>query len=87
MNKFITKKIKEIFSDDWDPIGVQGISEAQDEYDAYIPSIYSMIYSKKTESELFDYLWEIETEHMGLSGNRTQIQIAAHKLFELSASL
>ena len=83
----IMSKIQKILLKEWDPIGVQDIPEAQDEYDAYIPSIYKIIQSKKSESELFDYLWRVETEHMGLSGNRKHTQAAARKLFELSAIL
>lgn len=85
--QFIMSKIQKILLKEWDPIGVQDIPEAQDEYDAYIPSIYKIIQSKKPESELFDYLWQVETEHMGLSGNRKHTQTIAHKLFELSTTL
>ena len=85
--QFIMNKIQKILLKEWDPIGIQDIPEAQDEYDSYIPSIYQIIQSKKTERELFDYLWWIETEHMGLSGNRRYTQTIAHKLFELSETL
>lgn len=83
MNKFIMHDIYQILLNDWDPIGVRDIPEAQDEYFAYIPSIYQLLQSKKSESELFEYLWQIETEHMGLSGNRQHTQAVAHKLLML----
>ena len=35
------QKVKNILMQDWDPIGVQAIPEAQDEYDSYVPTIYS----------------------------------------------
>ena len=62
-------EIKTILLKEWDPIGIQGIPEAQDEYDSYIFSIYQLIQLKKSEEKVFNYLWWIETEQMGLSGN------------------
>ncbi len=84
--QFLMKEIKKIILSKWDPIGIQDIPEAQDEYDSYVFDVYKLIKSKKTESELFDYLWRMETEHMGLSGNKKHTQTIAHKLFKLSAA-
>lgn len=85
--QFLMEEIQKILLKEWDPIGIQDIPEAQDEYDSYVSDIYKLIQSKRTESEVFDYLWEIETEHMGLSGDKKHTQIIAHKLFKLSAHL
>lgn len=85
--QFLMEEIQKILLKEWDPIGIQDIPEAQDEYDSYISDIYKLIHSKKTESEVFDYLWEIETDHMGLSGDKKHTQTIAHKLFKLSAPL
>jgi len=78
-------EIQTILLKEWDPIGIQEIPEAQDEYDSYVISIYQLIDSQKSESKLFDYLWWIETEHMGLSGNRNHTKTIAHKLYMLQA--
>lgn len=86
-NQFLMEEIQKILLREWDPIGIQDIPEAQDEYDSYVSDIYKLIQSKRTESEVFDYLWGIETEHMGLSGDKKQTQTIAHKLFKLSAPL
>src|ERR1700752_1521462 len=48
--------IKDVLLKEWDPIGVQAIPEAQDEYDAYVSAIYSMLISRKPVSEVFKYL-------------------------------
>jgi hypothetical protein len=85
--QFLMEEIQKILLKEWDPIGIQDIPEAQDEYDSYVSDIYKLIQSKRTESEVFDYLWEIETEHMGLSGDKKHTQTIAHKLFKLSAPL
>ena len=73
-------KIIEILLKEWDPIGIQDIPEAQDEYDAYVSSVYQLLISRKSEREIFEYLWWIETKHMGLSSDRQQTEAIARKL-------
>jgi hypothetical protein len=34
------RRIRSVLMDDWDPIGVQGVPEAADEYDSYVMPIY-----------------------------------------------
>ncbi|WP_249780596.1 hypothetical protein [Bradyrhizobium sp. dw_78] len=51
----------------WDPIGIVG-SDADDEYDAYADKAYVMLMDERaTETEIAAYLFNIATEHMGLS--------------------
>jgi hypothetical protein len=77
------RAIREILMREWDPIGVFGIPEAQDEYDSYVPHIYSQIVRHQSEQEIFQNLWEIETDHMGLCGNRQQTEKVAKLLIDL----
>ncbi|CDZ67985.1 Hypothetical protein NGAL_HAMBI2605_62680 [Neorhizobium galegae bv. orientalis] len=35
--------IRKIMLTEWDPIGVSGIPEAQDEYDAYADTVFDML--------------------------------------------
>ena len=79
----LQKKIKEVLLKDWDPIGIQNITEAQDEYDAYVSSIYKLLISQKTENEIFNYLWWVETEHMGLIGDKQRTLAITKKLNKL----
>jgi hypothetical protein len=81
------RAIREILLRGWDPIGIGDIAEAQDEYDTYIPGIYGRLIHRIPEQELFDHLWQIETEQMGLSGDRTKTQQAARKLLLLNTQL
>lgn len=53
----------------WDPIGVSSIPEAHDEYDNYVPRVLDLLYRGDKE-QLFHYLWQVETQHIGLVGNR-----------------
>ena len=68
---------------EWDPIGVGGEPEAQDEYDGYVPAVYRLLISRASEDEIFDYLWQLETEHMGLCGNRQRTRAFAARLLRL----
>lgn len=77
-------KIKEVLMQDWDPIGIQSIPEAQDEYDGYVPTIYAMLISRKPVNDVFQYLLWIETERMGLFADRQRTQAIAEKLASLS---
>jgi len=79
--------IREILLRDWDPIGVGDVPEAQDEYDSYISGIYGRLIHRIPEQELFDHLWEIETQHMGLFGNRGKTQQVTQKLLLLNTQL
>jgi len=43
---------------------------AESEYDSYVGGVYKLLVTHANRSELFFHLWQIETQHMGLSGNR-----------------
>jgi hypothetical protein len=77
------EKIKTVLMQDWDPIGVKEIPEAQDEYDSYVPAIYSMLISRKPLHEVLEYLLWLEGEHMGLKVDRQRAQFIAEKLVSL----
>jgi hypothetical protein len=75
--------IHEVLMRYWDPIGVENIPEAQDEYDAYIAGIYGRLVRHVPRGELLDYLWSIETEHMGLSGDRQRTEAVVGRLLKI----
>jgi hypothetical protein len=75
--------IRGVLLSEWDPIGVQAIPEAQDEYDGYVPALYSMVIARKPIHEVLEYLLWLETEHMGLSADRQRTQGIAEKLVGL----
>ena len=66
--KTCLKAVQQALIKEWDPIGVSDVPEAQDEYDSYAPKITGMLIEKKPRNEIFDYLWLLETDHMGLTG-------------------
>jgi len=81
--KLLHKSIHKALIEEWDPLGVKDIPEAQDEYDSYVPEIYKMLISRKPKHEIFEYLWWLEVEHMELSGDRQRTETFTERLLNL----
>jgi len=75
--------VQRILLQEWDPIGIRGVPEAQNEYDSYVPGICKMLREGKTTEKLYQYLRWIESEHMGLDGNELHAERIAKKLMSL----
>ena len=62
----------------WDPIGIAGIPQARDEYNSYLPQVFSMLLEQKEEAEIVEYLIKVEDERMGLTPDPVKAaQVAA----------
>jgi hypothetical protein len=61
-------EIGRILLREWDPIGVDGIPEAADEYDRYAIELYATLQSPTRPSihEIEAYLGRVQTERMAL---------------------
>jgi len=70
---------------EWDPIGIQEIPEARDEYDSYAPGICELLMRNETSGSVFDYLWQLETDHMGLTGDQVRTHAFAERLVRMRA--
>jgi hypothetical protein len=72
MNKLTEKedelyrRVDEVLYYVWDPIGVCSYPEARDEYQSYIPQIFSMLKNTKTKKEIVEYLTNLSKDQMGL---------------------
>lgn len=78
------QSIREILVGDWDPIGIRAIAEAADEYDSYVPEIYSMLIKRRSAGDISDFLLWVETEHMGLAADRQKTRLVAEKIAGLT---
>ena len=68
---------------DWDPIGVNDVPEAQDEYDDYVPELVALLARDATEQEIANALYQIETVTMGLNGAPSEaLLLVARRLRE-----
>lgn len=81
MQTLVLDKINKSLLEKWDPIGIFNNPGAEDEYCNYVYEIYNIILRSKSYEPLFKYLWEIETQHMGLKGNKFKTDKFAQVLF------
>jgi hypothetical protein len=79
--------IHSVLIHEWDPIGVSDIPTALDEYDSYIPQVYGMLIRREPKHKLLEFLWWVETQHMGLRGNRWHTELIADRLMQLRQQL
>ena len=61
------RRVDEVLTYVWDPIGVAGVPQARDEYYGYLPKVFKMVLDGQAPDTIADYLIEIETESMGFS--------------------
>jgi hypothetical protein len=80
LDKRYLEAIQQALIKEWDPIGVGEFPEAQNEYDSYVLDIYRLIVARRSKEEIFNYLWELETGHMGLKGDRPATEHFAERL-------
>ena len=81
------QKIDEILWNDWDPIGIAGAAEARDEYYSYLPKVFRLALENATANQIAEYLFSIETERMGLSGNMKHCAEIAELVLRTRAGL
>ena len=69
-NRQYQKRIREILLCESGTIEVGSEPEGSDEYGAYVSQVTQLLMRKIKRAEIFDYLWWVETEYMGLIGDR-----------------
>ena len=75
------KYVDALLWDEWDPIGVNQMLDARDEYYAYLPKVVEMALSKVDSETIAHHLLNIETEHMGLAGDINKCRRVAEKIY------
>jgi hypothetical protein len=77
-------RVRQMILHEWDPIGIQGYKDwPQDEYDAYVRDVCELVLRSASLEEIIEYLWWLETEHMGLPGQRQHTEQFAKRILEL----
>lgn len=78
--KLLWDKVKNILWEKWDPIGVYEPNAAwSDEYDSYVPYIYSLAAEGATQQQIANALTQIASDTIGLAaqmGNEHDYSIA-----------
>lgn len=79
-------RLREIGWSLWDPIGLNDTMGGwkgqpfEDEYDTYLIKAAGMLRSRCDVSEVVEYLFFIETEHMGMGSRVNEVKIRANIL-------
>jgi len=60
----VRSKIRAILMAEWDPIGVNDVPEAADEYDSYIGGLYELLVQRASEEKICAYQRHIEIDRM-----------------------
>jgi len=76
-DKELLKRIDEVLHYVWDPIGVSGEPNARDEYDSYVPHIFSLLIKNSSSEVIAAELTKITVDAMGLNENsRHDLKVA-----------
>ncbi|VTS06491.1 hypothetical protein [Tuwongella immobilis] len=75
--------VREAVHTKWDPIGIGESALELGEYDSYVSGLCNLLRSNPSEVEVFGYLWIVETDSLGLMGNRQATEQFAKWLREL----
>ncbi len=78
-------KIDEILWNDCDPIGIND-EAPRDEYQMYVPQIFSLVINKNDREMVAQKLLSIEKESMGFEGDMDHCRNIATIIFELIQS-
>ncbi|PZV08040.1 MAG: hypothetical protein DCF32_05800 [Leptolyngbya sp.] len=87
LDKELYRRIDEVLHYLWDPIGVAGMPGARDEYDAYLPQVFSLLKAGAGADEIADCLTEISTQAIGLGNNQERDRQIAELLLEWKAQI
>lgn len=84
----IHRQIDSVLLRDWDPIGVAGIPEAQNEYRSYCRGLYDVTLKTRSVPAVVEHLIRIERDCMGLPGRSSdRLFPVAQKILDLVAEV
>lgn len=80
----LLRSIHKILLKQWDPLKIKHLPSMRDEYEDYLPQIFKLLRNRASETEIFEYLWWVESKVLERQGNRDITAQAARDLFGLS---
>ena len=76
----LRRKISDILLRDWDPIGVEGVEEAHDEYDGWSRKILQLIVDGADANKIAHHLAKLESGVLATDVNPKKLIPVAEKL-------
>ena len=81
------RKIRRVFMHEWDPIGVGAMDDwPEDEYDAYVMPMYSLLRQQKGEAAVSAYLAQVYEYIMGSRLPAEKFSESAQKFLHIDVS-
>jgi hypothetical protein len=81
------RKIRHVFMHEWDPIGVGEMDDwPEDEYDAYVAPMYSLLRQQKGEAAISAYLAKVYEQIMGSRLPAEKFAGPARKFLQIDVS-
>jgi hypothetical protein len=62
-------QVSRVLRDEWDPLYVNEIPEAAEEYDSYAPALLGLVLKGADENAIAAHLLALETDVLGLEGD------------------
>ncbi len=75
----LAHKIRQVLLQDWDPVGIKHVPQAQNEYDPYLANITRLVKSQALQNDIAAALFQAEV-NMGLGANESRANLVAAKL-------
>lgn len=76
------RRVDEVLYYVWDPIGVATSPAARDEYQRYLPDVFTMLQAGMDASSIAAHLDDITTDRMGLDANLQHSKRVAELLLD-----
>lgn len=76
-------EVKRVLLKEWDPIGIPNIPEAGTEYDGYVLGLCRLLREFQSVEKIYEYLFWIVIERMGLEVNESHTMAIAKMLVNL----
>lgn len=81
-HKKLYDAVDKILWEKWDPLGVNDIEDARDEYYSYIPKITELLIKGRDSFKITQHLYDLTTISMGGLGDKKRDQVVSKLLLE-----
>lgn len=63
------RRVDEVLTYVWDPIGIREVPQARDEYRSYLPQVFKRVTESADPVPIAEYLLMVEAESLGFTPN------------------
>lgn len=86
-NQELYDAVDKILWEEWDPLGVNDIDDARDEYYSYIPRITKFLIEGRDQYKLTQHLYDLTTIAMGGLGDKARDRTVSKLLVDAKTKI